>query len=43
MNNEIITLNPGNELFIPAGVTHSGKSIAGTRTIHALGEKREER
>lgn len=43
MNNEVITLNPGDELCIPAGVAHSGESIAGTRTIHAFGGKRAER
>ena len=43
MNNEVITLNPGDELYIPAGVAYSGESIAGTKTIHAFGGKRAER
>lgn len=43
MDNEIITLNPGDELYIPSGVAHSGECIAGTRTIHAFGAKRAER
>jgi quercetin dioxygenase-like cupin family protein len=43
MNNEVITLNPGDELYIPCGVAHGGESIAGTRTIHAFGGKRAER
>jgi len=43
MNNETITLYPGNEALIPAGVAHRGESSAGTRTIHAFGAKRAER
>lgn len=43
LNNKVITLNPGDELFIPAGTIHGGESIAGTRTIHAFGGKRAER
>ena len=43
MNGEIITLNPGDELLIAAGVKQSGECIAGTRTIHAFGAKRAER
>jgi quercetin dioxygenase-like cupin family protein len=43
MKNEVITLNPGDELYIPSGVIHSGECIAGTRTIHAFGGKRAER
>lgn len=43
MKDEIITLNPGDELCIPSGVAHSGECIAGTRTIHAFGGKRAER
>ena len=38
-----ITLNPGNELYIPKGTSHAGESIAGTRTIHAFGGKSAER
>jgi quercetin dioxygenase-like cupin family protein/GNAT superfamily N-acetyltransferase len=33
-------LSPGDELFIPRGIPHSGKVIAGTRTIHCFGGKR---
>lgn len=43
LQGKIITLNPGNELFIPKGILHSGECIAGTRTIHAFGGKRAER
>ena len=43
MNEEMFTLNPGDELFIPKGIIHGGESIAGTRTIHAFGGKRAER
>ena len=43
MNKEIVTLNPGDELYIPKGVLHGGESIAGTRTIHVFGGKRAER
>ncbi|GBF33627.1 hypothetical protein DCCM_2733 [Desulfocucumis palustris] len=43
MNDNEITLNPGNELYIPSGTAHSGRCIAGTRTIHAFGAKRAER
>jgi quercetin dioxygenase-like cupin family protein len=35
-----ITLNPGDELVIPEGTEQWGRSIAGTRTIHAFGGKR---
>jgi quercetin dioxygenase-like cupin family protein len=43
MNNEVITLDVGDELYIPSGVVHAGQCIAGTRTIHAFGGKRAER
>jgi quercetin dioxygenase-like cupin family protein len=33
-------LKPGNEFFIPRGILHSGRCLAGTRTIHAFGGKR---
>ena len=33
-------LRPGQEFYIPKGTPHSGKSIAGTRTIHCFGGKR---
>ncbi len=35
-----IVLNPGDELFIPAGTEQWGRCIAGTRSIHAFGGKR---
>jgi len=43
MNDEVITLNSGDELYIPSGIAHGGECIAGTRTIHAFGGKRAER
>ena len=42
MNDEVITLNPCNELYILSGVAHSGERIAGIRTMHAFGAKRAE-
>lgn len=36
-------LRPGEELYIPAGVVHGGRRLAGTRTIHVFGGKRAER
>ncbi len=36
-------LNRGDEFLVPRGVSHAGKSIAGTRTIHAFGGHRAER
>jgi quercetin dioxygenase-like cupin family protein len=35
-----IVLQPGDELFVPAGTLQWGRSIAGTRTIHAFGGRR---
>ena len=35
-----IVLNPGDELFVPAGTLQWGKCVAGTRSIHAFGGKR---
>lgn len=35
-----IVLNPGDELYIPAGTVQWGRCIAGTRSIHAFGGKR---
>ena len=35
-----IVLNPGDELFVPAGTLQWGRCIAGTRSIHAFGGKR---
>jgi quercetin dioxygenase-like cupin family protein len=32
-----IELNPGQEYFIPRGISHGGEAVAGTRTIHAFG------
>jgi quercetin dioxygenase-like cupin family protein len=43
MNGERFVLCPGNELFIPKGVAHSGECVAGTRTIHVFGGRRAER
>jgi mannose-6-phosphate isomerase-like protein (cupin superfamily) len=43
INNEVVTLNPGDEYYIPRGVAHGGEGMAGTRTIHAFGSKRAER
>lgn len=38
-----VTLDSGDELFIPSGVAHGGCCTAGTRTIHAFGGRRTER
>lgn len=35
-----IVLNPGDELFVPAGTVQWGRCAAGTRSIHAFGGKR---
>ena len=35
-----IILNPGDELFVPAGTKQGAKIKAGTRTIHFFGGKR---
>lgn len=35
-----VTLQPGDEIFIPKGTEQWGCAIAGTRTIHAFGGKR---
>jgi quercetin dioxygenase-like cupin family protein len=35
-----IVLNPGDELYIPAGTVQWGRCIAGTRSIHVFGGKR---
>ncbi|NMC56659.1 MAG: cupin domain-containing protein [Eubacteriaceae bacterium] len=35
-----IVLNPGDELYIPAGTVQWGRCIADTRSIHAFGGKR---
>jgi mannose-6-phosphate isomerase-like protein (cupin superfamily) len=38
-----VRINAGEEYFIPRGVPHSGKVLAGTRTIHAFGGHRANR
>jgi quercetin dioxygenase-like cupin family protein len=38
-----IPLVPGSEYHITKGVAHSGRYLAGTRTIHAFGGRRAER
>ncbi len=43
MAGRTVTLDPGDELFIPSGVAHGGCCTAGTRTIHAFGGRRAER
>jgi quercetin dioxygenase-like cupin family protein len=35
-----ISLDAGQEYFIPKGLAHAGEYSAGTRTIHAFGGKR---
>ncbi len=35
-----VDLQPGDEFFIPKGIEHACRRIAGTRTIHAFGGKR---
>jgi quercetin dioxygenase-like cupin family protein len=38
-----IELRPGGELVIPQGILHSGRCVAGTRTIHHFAGRRAER
>ena len=38
-----ISLRPGDEYLIPAGVPHGGEVVAGTRIIDAFGGKRAKR
>jgi mannose-6-phosphate isomerase-like protein (cupin superfamily) len=38
-----IALGAGEEYFIPRGTPHSGRVVAGTRTIHAFGGQRVRR
>ena len=38
-----ISLRPGDEYLIPAGVPHGGEVVAGTRVIDAFGGKRAKR
>lgn len=40
---ERISIQTGEEYFIPHGVFHGGEVEAGTRTIHAFGGRRAER
>jgi quercetin dioxygenase-like cupin family protein len=40
LNEQEIVLKQGDELYIPKGTEQWGKSVAGTRTIHAFGGKR---
>jgi mannose-6-phosphate isomerase-like protein (cupin superfamily) len=43
ISGERICLGPGEEYFIPRGVSHSGEVAAGTRTVHAFGGHRAHR
>jgi quercetin dioxygenase-like cupin family protein len=43
MGGKRITLNPGDEYFIPKGASHAGEVLPGTRTIHMFGGRRVER
>ena len=38
-----ISLNAGEEYYIPRGTPHAGEVVAGTRTIHAFGGHRVDR
>jgi mannose-6-phosphate isomerase-like protein (cupin superfamily) len=38
-----VSLQVGEEYFIPRGLSHSGEVVAGTRTIHAFGGQRATR
>jgi quercetin dioxygenase-like cupin family protein len=38
-----IPVETGKEYFIPAGISHAGEVVAGTRTIHAFGGRRADR
>lgn len=38
-----ISLNAGDEFFIPQNTLHGGEVLAGTRTIHAFGGHRADR
>ncbi len=40
MEGKRIEMAAGEEIFIPEGISHSGESVPGTRTIHAFGGKR---
>jgi len=43
INDEEITVNAGQEYYIPRGTRIAGKVTAGTRTIHVFGGKRATR
>jgi len=43
LDNEKITLNPGDEYLIGKGVSHGGEATSGTRAIYAFGGKRATR
>jgi len=43
MQGQRISLQSGQEYFIPKGIPHSGEVVAGTRTIHAFGGMRASR
>jgi len=43
IDGEKISVNSGQEYFIPRGVLHGGEVTAGTRTIHAFGGQRVSR
>ncbi len=43
MEHAELPLGSGEELHIPAGVAHGGRSVAGTRTIHHFAGRRAER
>jgi mannose-6-phosphate isomerase-like protein (cupin superfamily) len=38
-----IPVETGEEYFIPAGISHAGEVVTGTRTIHAFGGHRADR
>jgi quercetin dioxygenase-like cupin family protein len=40
VDGEEISIRAGQEYHIPKGTPHSGRAIAGTRTIHCFGGKR---
>lgn len=43
LNNEKHILQRGDEIYIPKGTLQKAECIAGTRTIHAFGNKRAKR
>ena len=43
IDDQKIPVSPGEEYYIPKGLSHAGEFIAGTRTIHAFGGKRANR